>query len=94
MALPVLERVEIEPSQEEEDASALVIEIAEAACGGLEGLDGGVERLGHPARRGGGCDTSWREEFMQHLHGRLRLVVQAGLLVLDFAVGVEHGDDV
>ena len=46
-ALPVLEWVEIEPSEEEEDASAVVVEVAEAACGGLEGLDGGVERLGH-----------------------------------------------
>ena len=39
--------MKIEPSEEEEDASAVVVEVAEAACGGLEGLDGRIERLGH-----------------------------------------------
>ena len=39
-ALPVLEWVEIEPSEEEEDANAVVLKGAEAACGRLDGLDG------------------------------------------------------
>ena len=34
--LPVLEWVEIEPSEEEEDAGAAVVEVAKPACGGLE----------------------------------------------------------
>ena len=40
LALPVLEWVEIEPSEEEEDANAVVLKGAEAACGRLDGLDG------------------------------------------------------
>ncbi len=45
--LPVLEWVEIEPSKEEENADAVVVEVPEAAGGGFEGLDGGIECLGH-----------------------------------------------
>ena len=46
-ALPVLEWVEIEASQEQEDACAVMLEVTKASGRCLEGLDGRVKGFGH-----------------------------------------------